>query len=79
MNEITIILIVSAILLYTVGLFITEKKPFQLFCGILGTCSIAAITQDSTVDGTLMYLMIIVMLFVTLMSLSGAITKIEEA
>lgn len=77
-NEITIILIVSALLLYAVGLFVTEKKPFQLFGGILGTCSLAALFQDSSItEVSLMCLMAIILVYVTLMSLAGAITRLE--
>lgn len=78
MNEITIILIVSALLLYAVGLFVEEKKPFQLFGGVLGTCALAALLQDSSVtEVSLMCLMAIILVYVILMSLAGAITRLE--
>lgn len=79
MDEITLILTVASLVLFLVTHFVTEKKPIQMFGGVLGVCTIAALLQDTDVNGTLLYLMLLVMAYVTLMSLAGAIVRIGDA
>lgn len=78
MDEITLILLIGSLVLFSTGLFVENRKPYHMIAAILSICSIACLSLDETVTESLMPIMLIVELLVFLLSISGAITRDDD-
>lgn len=75
MEDVSLIFVIFTLTLFTLSFFIRERKPVQLTMSITSVMALGAVIQDETVVGGPMVILLILLFYIFLMGIAGAVTQ----
>lgn len=75
MEDVSLIFVIFTLTLFTLSLFIKERKPVQMSMALTSAMALGAVIQDETVVGGPMVILLILLFYIFLMGIAGAVTQ----
>lgn len=75
MEDVSLIFVIFTLTLFTLSLFIKERKPVQMSMALTSVMALGAVIQDETVVGGPMVILLILLFYIFLMGIAGAVTQ----
>lgn len=75
MEDVSLILVIFTLTLFTLSFFIRERKPVQLTMTIVSVMAIGTVIQDEGIAGAPMVVLLILLFYIFLMGIAGAVSQ----
>lgn len=75
MEDVSLILVIFTLTLFTLSFFLRERKPVQLTMTIVSTMAIGTVIQDESIAGAPMVVLLILLFYIFLMGIAGAVSQ----